>query len=452
MPLISRNAIMAAKAYGQNVNASTFWFGSTSAAAVNWNALNGGAVNAWGYSPATATDTKGNVYIAGSASLTSSFVIKYNAFGQVLWQKTISNLTVNDIDVYRSDDSVYICGYDSTNLGWYAAKLDSSGNLTATRNVISSPQGHTPYGIVVNQSTGTVYVCGTTTTFTKSIFVVSLSNSLGVPSTSLIFNGSGSFSNDPGGIALLSNNNFVVQAGNTCYLVNSSFTVVASTIVSVYGGSAVSPAPSSNVVTDASNNIYLIGNGSSSVIQKLNSSLVSQWQTIIPDAGGSSQAVNCAVSANGTVYALATNCNNYSGTGNYSVVSALNSSGSLIWTNKISAGGILTRNTTFSGLTIAQANGSAYAVYVTGAQLNGSAGEYTWIGKLPADGSRAAINKRVITGMDSVYYEPSFGSAFVTTGTSTSTAASTSSYTYTSTNNTALTIANGAYTLGLGNF
>lgn len=143
---------------------------------VIWNRQFGGAYEDEG--KGVATDSFGNVYLAGSTDVFVSasvglsedaFVTKYDADGNLLWTRQLAgaNTDRNNATATDGTGNVYVAGETASDLigtsagGWdaFLAKYDSAGNLLWARQ-FGTEKTEGASGVAVDSS-GFVYVTGT---------------------------------------------------------------------------------------------------------------------------------------------------------------------------------------------------------------------------------------------------------------------------------------------------
>ena len=324
-------------------------------------------------------DSSGNIYVCGrNDSYNAIEVVKYNNRGALQWQKRLGTTNQNYGKGICVDTSgnVYVCGYTYLNPYGYlvVAKYDSSGTLQWQRQ-LGATSYETDGAAIHIDTSGSVYVCGSTNRSGTYDFVVAKYDSSGVLQSKQFL---GDNQDNRGlGITLDSSNNIYV-CGSTnatsmqiCKL-NSSFSIQwQNGISNVFDGAK-------SIRVASSGNVYVCGRGWNDPtnymsLAKLNSTGVVQWEKYLNNtytAGSVSTANSVAVDTNENIYV----CGSTAIPGDIMVIVKYNSSGVIQWQRFLSFGGTLYGNS----ISVDSNN-----FYVTG---DGNQGLVT--ASLPLDGSK----------------------------------------------------------------
>lgn len=409
MPLLSRTGSMTSKAFGQNVNSVSYWISGNSATLYPFQ---GGIV------PAIAQDSSGNTYIAGTdATLVNGVLIKYNPFGQILWQKDFANTSITSLAAGGS--SVYIGGFSGTLLLAQVSQINQSdGALTYTASISG---GTNISAINYESGAGVVWAAGTSGSGSFNLFRLNFST---LASSAVVTNVSptGGYTDYPGNVSFLSSGNPVVFSNGTVFEYNkTTLALINAIITNVQPDSPAGQKPLTGVVVDLSNNMYVFGNDSATsypAIQKLNSSFTSQWLAKQSMASYTNAAMlSVAVAQDGSVYSIGSST---AGASRSSWIQQADSSGVGVWRNLIYASSSMAVN----NLTLTQTNGKPISLYASGSILNTNGLMY----KVPADGTRTKSGVIATVGGVDLYYSASNISNTVTTGTTSSSSSSNSAF------------------------
>jgi hypothetical protein len=268
-----------------------------------WASTYNGAGSSYDAAKHVVLDGSGNVYVTGGSyntSFNSDFVtIKYNSSGTQQWA-SIYNYTSN------LDDA--------------ATKVVISGsNLTVTGPVTSSANNYKLATLTYAQSTGSLTATNiSTATTTSSITAV----------TDLTADGS--------------NNNYIVGStyvsgqGYNYYVQKLAANTLVSAWTYTYNGSSSLDDVASNVVVDASGNVYITGYSTSSTqgrnitTIKLNSSGANQWTKHYNDTvNGNDEAADMVIDASSNIYITGYRTNTLNNKDYYTL--KYNSSGTKVW-------------------------------------------------------------------------------------------------------------------------
>jgi len=406
-----------------------FWAASGAGALSYWLATLGNSENNKGWG--VATDSGNNLYALGTtldigAPENSLLLAKYDPFGSVQWQRTLSDsLQEEGLSVgVDSSDNVYVTGYTQSqgagSLDLLVAKYNSSGTIQWQR-ILGGASNDIAYAIDFDSSDN-VYVTGDTNSQGAggADFLIAKYNSSGTIQWQRILGGSNTDS--ARSVKLDSSSNVYVVgqtestgAGGADFLIakyNSSGTIQWQRIL---GGAGYDAGRS--VAIDSSDNVYVFGYTSSQgagsydfLLAKYNSSGTIQWQNVL---GGSTYdfGQSVAIDSSDNVYVVGQT--NSTGAGSYDLVLAkYNSSGTIQWQRILGgAGNDVGYYLTIDALDI---------LCVIGYTASTGAGNDDFLtAHLPSDGSLTGTY--VLDGVDFVY-----AASTLTAATSTLTAATSS--------------------------
>lgn len=209
-----------------------------------------------------ATDSNANTLVAGhftDGSYSSGLVAKYNTSGTLQWQRKLSE-TGFSVLLYRvatdSSDNVYVTGSSATS--FVLVKYNSSGTLQWQRKVSLALNGLQGSGITVDAA-GDVVAVGLNSTAGSDAGILLKYNSAG---------------------SITWQRKLTMNSG-------AGFT---------------------NVVTDASNNIYIVGRqgiDENLVLVKYNDSGSIQWQRTVNTVIGSTERPAISLDSSGNIYIAA---------------------------------------------------------------------------------------------------------------------------------------------------
>lgn len=248
----------------------------------------GSSPDAVGY---VALDSSGNPYIAGRIGLYCA-IAKYNSSGVLQWQRKLENfvgtITPKGITI-DSSNNILITGiyFDSTgpDLYMFVVKYNSSGTIQWQRQFYSGPSGKGEGFGVATDSSGNVYVTGEDNQITLNKY-----NSSGTLQwQKKLTYGTASSGR---GITIDSLDNIYIVAANSSSTSPATIPAIAlikcNTSGAIQWTTALTGVTSTSidqygVTTDASNNIYITGSLTDSTIPymlaaKYDSSGTIQWQ------------------------------------------------------------------------------------------------------------------------------------------------------------------------------
>ena len=238
-----------------------------------------------------AVDNLGNVYIVGytnNASTSDILIAKYNSSGTLLWQTTLTGSGTDEGRGIAVDSSgnVYITGSinNGSNYDIITAKYDTNGNILWQRKLASNEgNSEIAYGIAVDSS-GNVYITGMFVVGSQWDIITAKYDTSGTIQWQRRLAGAGT---DIG-------NGIAVDGSGNVYITGSS-NASSNIIIAKYDTNGNISSPNGwqrrlevgysgfGIAVDSSGNAYITGaawNGSNFdiLIAKYNSSGVIQWQ------------------------------------------------------------------------------------------------------------------------------------------------------------------------------
>lgn len=341
-----------------------------------------------------ALDASGNVYVVGTTASQGAggddlLLAKYNANGDIQWQRSLGGTSTENGNVVAVDASgnVYVTGTvysEGTGAGdLLLAKYNSAGAIQWQRSLGEASRAQVGNGIAVDSS-GNIYVSGTS----YNDILLAKYNSSGTIQWQVYLNHS-----EESGYGL------AVDSSGNAYLTGScDFTTGFSEAVLVkYNSSGVlqwqrrlGGAASDlgfAVAVDSSGNVYLSGQTSSEgaggndvLLAKYNSAGAIQWQRRLGGAG-SDVGRGVALDSSANVYVTGYTSSEGAG-GNDMLLAKYDTSGTILWQRSL--GG--TSNDTGVGIAVDSANGVFYVIGNTAS--TGAGGNDLLLAKLPIDGTR----------------------------------------------------------------
>jgi uncharacterized delta-60 repeat protein len=124
-------------------------------------------------------DSSGNIYACGlidSSGSDSNFIlVKYNAYGTLLWQRILYASGINETANSVTTDSlgnVYVCGYTNpSNINFLIAKYNPSGTIQWQRTISTSGGTNISQSVAIDPF-GNMYVVGYTNVSGNSDFLI----------------------------------------------------------------------------------------------------------------------------------------------------------------------------------------------------------------------------------------------------------------------------------------
>jgi len=409
-----------------------FWAASGAGAGISyWLASLGGASRDHGN--AVSIDSAGNAYAVGftesqGAGSRDFLIAKYESAGTVEWQRVLGGASSDQADAaaVSSSGDVYAFGVTSSagagGQDFLLAKYNSSGTIQWQR-VLGDGTGNEGDGVAVDSS-GDVYVSGTTDEYPNEKMQVAKYNSSGTLQWQRVLGGSGS--EYCRGAAVDSSSN-LYAVGHT----NASGAGGFDVLIAKYNSSGTiqwqrtlggSGSDSSDDATiDSSGNLYVAATTSSTgpaganlLLAKYNSAGTIQWQRVL---GSTSDDQSRGVVTDSLDNVYISGYTNSSGAGGYDMLIAkYNSSGTLQWQRRLGGSG----NDNSRSLSISAID----ELYVLGYTAStGEGGDDLLLAKLPSDGSLTGTY--VLDGVNMVYQSSSLtaSTSTLTAATSTLTAA-----------------------------
>jgi uncharacterized delta-60 repeat protein len=333
-------------------------------------------------------DSSGNVYTTGYADVNNRDIeiIKYNSSGVIQWQRSLGSTGSTYADGYGvnidASGNVYACGFSNANGpsgDLRTAKYNSSGSIQWQRYAYDNPSFGSQAENVAVDSSGNVYVIGTTglSVGEDSVFRLTL----------IKYNSSGTLQwvRRQQDASINSNYGYgvVLDSSGNPYVCGYRDTTSAFWIAKYNSSGALqwqselitSGSEPYDIAIDSSSNLYVCGGSGDIVLAKYNSSGTLQWQRTLGGAGGD-QGQSITVDSSDNVYVCGYSASGLSSY--YFQIAKYNSSGTIQWQRRLGNSSI---NSYGYGI-----YADAGAIYVAGFTYVGGSNK-TLIAKLPKDGS-----------------------------------------------------------------
>jgi hypothetical protein len=266
-----------------------------------------------------AVDSFGNVYVTGAtsnSSYTDMITVKYNSLGTLQWQSTI-NSAYTSLDVgsgiaINSFGSVYVVGTVYTTIGSNRymisiVKYDANGNLLWQRGLDNGSTDSTGYGIAIDSSNN-YYING----YTGSNIITAKYDSSDNIVWQRTLTGTGT---DVGyGIAVDSSGNaYITGFSNSADIIIAKYDT-SGTMQWQKSLASASTEYGSGIAVDGSGNVYIVGYSTNSfndiIIAKYDTSGTIQWQRTLTQASTTDFGIGVAINSSGNVYITGYNSSN----------------------------------------------------------------------------------------------------------------------------------------------
>ena len=373
------------------------------------------------YYSSVKVDSSGNVYCLGLLNSTDIVLVKYNSAGTIQFQKiyTISSTSTNlgfagnGLFIDSSDNLYMTGGYTLSGSRGFLIKTNSSGTILYQRSFIANvDHSMQPAGVSVD-STGNVYIIGTSQGFSTNlggqIAFLTKFNSSGTNQWSINFD---SRTSTGTGLAIDSSNNVYMTGysssgsggANQQYVakINSAGSSLWQAGVTTSSGYVLGQG----IALDSSDNVYVTGGHYGSYYSfysvKVNSGGSSLAWGKVYDTSSGSFGGPVAVDSSGNSY---TGAYSQSGNDNMSVIVKHNSGGTLQWQRTINK-----VNTTDSDFRTALHIDNTGDFYGVGSATN-TTDQDSIVYKLPLDGTKTGTY--TVGGRSIVYGSSNFSTSGV---------------------------------------
>jgi hypothetical protein len=347
------------------------------------------------------TDSSGNFYICGSIDDNGCLIVKLNSSGVIQWQKklTDSTTTVGNSIAVDGNGNVYVCA-DYTYAGnnhIRIFKYNSSGTLVFKKGIYRGNNTFTFGQSIAVDSSGNIFVLGTTDSNGYYNFYIAKLNTSGV--IQYQFNVGGASSFDSGySIKLASSGNFYVVGACNDSGINGPSIIKYNNAGFIQWQKRINAGAFSdvNVAVDSNENVYVahrftytigFGSGYRFAIAKFDTSGNIQWQKkIAAPAGYNSSDIEYSIAVDSTGSAYILGSSQFNGTGNYNCfLTKVNTSGELMWQRLLDVISSLSGSKNEVGNEIFI--DSSDNIFMVGHSAAGD-GPYSFFAKLPNDGSK----------------------------------------------------------------